>query len=651
MVRIQGSLKAHFILLFALALLCWSDTTIIQQSRAGEGEGEFLASHSSPQIGFSPQRNSTKKIRVRPSQQSLRAGSAIQWLGSYQDALAQSKETGKPIFWYIPSVSGTFMDRKTEVNRYMLAGPFSWPAIIDLINQSYIPLKLVPGKGETAQFGIEVYQFIEPGFLVVQPDQTISLTADRLTTTNPIWLYHHLAKTVSADKDWLQASDPNGTKELNLWLELLGSEKARTVPDDVLATLQRSEHVELRLISGMLLHNQGKQQAAIDTWAMIAKDFPEHPLAWKAACEAQRIGPFGRGFEVFGDQLKIDPAPPTAQRLTSAATDGQFNDEALWRHGIEFLLRMQDQSGGFFDSDYDFGGTDSLPNVYVAVTSLAGLALIEATEVESLGDLREQLSSAIGRALEYVSDPRHLNFDDTDEILWAQSYRIRFLAKAHTLNYPQATLERLQTATDQLLSLQSSNGSWFHEYPNAFVTGTALVALLDAKDRGANVDQARIDKGLDRLASQRHTNGAYPYDVRRPGRNDAGTGEDLAASGGRLSICELARCGWRQIRPEDLSTAVGLSLTHHHLLEKALKYDNHTNTYAYGGFFFWYDMQARTEAINMLPAGANKDDFRRQQQDIIRRLPEIDGCFVDSHELGRCYGTAMALLSLGIPET
>ena len=25
-------------------------------------------------------------------------------------------------------------------------------------------------------------------------------------------------------------------------------------------------------------------------------------------------------------------------------------------------------------------------------------------------------------------------------------------------------------------------------------------------------------------------------------------------------------------------------------------------------------------------------------------LPEIDGCFVDSHELGRAYGTAMALL-------
>jgi hypothetical protein len=29
-------------------------------------------------------------------------------------------------------------------------------------------------------------------------------------------------------------------------------------------------------------------------------------------------------------------------------------------------------------------------------------------------------------------------------------------------------------------------------------------------------------------------------------------------------------------------------------------------------------------------------------------LPEIDGCFVDSHELGKTYGTAMGLLVMKI---
>ena len=90
--------------------------------------------------------NSTTKDRVKPDELSKKAGTAIRWEKKYADALAKSKESGKPIFWYVPSVPGTFMDRKVEVDRYMMAGPFSWPSIIKLINQNCIPLKAVPTK-------------------------------------------------------------------------------------------------------------------------------------------------------------------------------------------------------------------------------------------------------------------------------------------------------------------------------------------------------------------------------------------------------------------------------------------------------------------------------------------------------------------------
>ena len=66
---------------------------------------------------------------------------------------------------------------------------------------------------------------------------------------------------------------------------------------------------------------------------------------------------------------------------------------------------------------------------------------------------------------------------------------------------------------------------------------------------------------------------------------------------------------------------------------------------AYGGFFFWYDMRGRSEAIRAI-LGPKREMLAEQQQKIIAGLPELDGCFVDSHELGRCYGTAMALLSM-----
>ena len=71
---------------------------------------------------FSDTLNSTKKNRVEPDNLGRKIGTAILWENNYDAALAKSKETGKPIFWYVQSVPGTFMDRKDVINNYMLAG-------------------------------------------------------------------------------------------------------------------------------------------------------------------------------------------------------------------------------------------------------------------------------------------------------------------------------------------------------------------------------------------------------------------------------------------------------------------------------------------------------------------------------------------------
>jgi hypothetical protein len=57
-------------------------------------------------------------------------------------------------------------------------------------------------------------------------------------------------------------------------------------------------------------------------------------------------------------------------------------------------------------------------------------------------------------------------------------------------------------------------------------------------------------------------------------------------------------------------------------------------------------MQGRSEAISAVTDQRIRDALVARQRRIVLGLPEIDGCFVDSHELGRCYGTAMALLCL-----
>ena len=97
-----------------------------------------------------------------------------------------------------------------------------------------------------------------------------------------------------------------------------------------------------------------------------------------------------------------------------------------------------------------------------------------------------------------------------------------------------------------------------------------------------------------------------------------------------------------------MTTAVQRSLDNNNYLELSYKYDNHTSTHAYGGFFYWYDLRARADAILHLTQSERRLDLARQAKTHILQKPELDGCFVDSHELGRCYGTAMALISLGL---
>ena len=583
--------------------------------------------------------NSTDKARVKPDELSKKAGSAILWERKYSDALAKSKETGKPIFWYVPSVPGTFMDRKVEVDRYMLAGPFSWPAIIKLINQNCIPLKSVPTKALSEQFKLKVYDFVEPGFLIVQPDEQVKLSANRMTTLHPQWIFQALANALGDRSTW---SEYSGSK-------LDFTDSFKNPPSDAeIANMVRSDSMEEKLIAGMLVFRAGRHAQAYRIWRESSLAHPDHPLAWKASCEAQGYGPFCRGFEVITELPESAYKIPDLMNITSAASPAAFTESELWQRSVDYLLGMQREDGGFFDSDYDFGGADSLPNVHTAITSLVGLALLEAEGQSTDLEKNKKIRATIERIVAYVSNDANVNLNDRDEILWGQAYRVRFLAAVQKQSGNDAILSTLKRSVKQLENLQLSTGGWYHEYANSFVSATALTALFDASLVGAQVDSNKVNSGLKRLASQRFANGAYPYAVRPENGKNEGTASELAGGGGRISICELARRRWGQVNDADFEAAVTKSLGMHDLLAKALKYDNHTSTYAYGGFFFWYDMQARSEAIGLITDVDTRKKLAAKQRELILNLPEIDGCFVDSHELGRCYGTAMGLLSLSL---
>jgi hypothetical protein len=549
-----------------------------------------------------------------------------------------------------------------------MAGPFSWPKIIDRLNQHFVPLRVAPDAAAAARFGLEPYRFVEPGFIVLAPDPAgrgvegqgaegrfeLLRRVDQVTTLHPDWLLHLIRQCGAGPAVAVEAAGlesiwtlPEASAALVAFRRFMSDPWRREIDLSVFAgsAEEPGHRLETMLMMGMIQYYLGDHAAARETWGKVIEADPEHPLAWKAAAEREGFGPFVRGFEVHG------PLPRSVWQAGiasegSAAPAGAYSETELWERSTKFLLAMQRGDGALMDSDYDFGGTDSLPNVYVAVTALAGLSLMEAEN--RLPALAAEIRGAIERAADFVRDEGNLNPTDRDEILWAYAYRLRFLVARYRLG--QESLATVNAAIQRLESVQGRRGSWYHEYSNSFVTATALVALADAHQAGGTVNQDIVDRGVQSLKRDRYANGAFPYSNGRNAGDNAGVEGDLVASAGRMPICELALLLWGHSDQDRLRFAVQTSLQHHDKLALGYKYDNHTSTLAYGGFFFWYDMRSRAEAIRHLQSGDEVDGIQAQAADqhrrLIAQLPELDGCFVDSHELGRCYGSAMALLSM-----
>jgi hypothetical protein len=146
--------------------------------------------------GVLPAQNSTRKIRNAPSELAARAGSAVPWRASVDAALAEAKTSGKPVFWYVPSVARSPMDRKDEIDRYLMGGPFSWPSTIALLQDHFVPVKEVASGARAKAMELVRGTFIEPGYVVLDGDGKVLLQLDQITTFHPQWFETPLRRLV-----------------------------------------------------------------------------------------------------------------------------------------------------------------------------------------------------------------------------------------------------------------------------------------------------------------------------------------------------------------------------------------------------------------------------------------------------------------------
>lgn len=676
---------AAFILTFSL----------LGQGRDHGPPPSATAARAGTQVGWIPESAAPAPAQGRRTRS---AGGAA----DVAKALERAKAEKRAVLWYIPTLPGSPMDRQPELDRYMMAGLWSHPDVVAMVTRRFIPLKGKPSRDDATKFGLKTGDVIEPAIVLLKPDGTVAFKVDRITTQHADWVMTLLDRELSKLGDLARASDAaskaadpleaargalldgnlkrmealanalpdqgpaalvraavarrlgrldDAAKSLeaagtgaDVQLERARMLLAREAWNDAVAAADAASSGggatahEAALLRGMALFRGGRHGDARTAWKTLAAGSPDSPFAWKAAAEAEGHGPFARGFEEVG----VLPDGALAAKPLGTTVPRDAKDLPwLTRRSVAYLLEMQGDDGGFIDSQYDFGGRDSLPDVYMACTALAALALLEWRDLDPA-----RCDAAIERAWTYLADESHSATDNTQERMWNHGYRMLFLTRWLEVGAkdPTKVKSKLQEVVKLTEAQQKKGGIFAHEYPNPFVSATVLHALRAAQKAGANVNPAALRAGEEAVAKTRDDQGRFSYGTGKGDRN-----ETFAA--GRMPACELALLLGGKSNQGNLVAAIETAFKHHDSYEAVRKYDDHAPPHRIGGFFFFWNMLTRSHAIAAVADAGVRKSFIEKQRALIFGLPEFDGRFLDSHELGKPYGTAMALVILKLCST
>jgi hypothetical protein len=620
-----------------------------------------------------------------------------------EQALARAKAERKPVLWYIPRIveqklKGRQMYRAPVLDLYVQQVFFAEPDVASIVQRRFIPLRLACDEALAARFELRPLEVVEPAFLFLAADGSRLHLLERVRTFNAHWFADLLRRVLDAaepgDPQGLDAATAYAEGRWHLAQALLTRQAERSPaerlllarvlrmlrrPQDALAELDRIEPGRQRKLAGdvaaeraLLLAWQGdaSARALFERGFRAGGERAAEAGYWLASytAAAGRIAEATKWFQLVADRHPDDPFGRRARLnlmlgddecplgatfcgfenpgyLDASCYEGLPRDtawhgppasaNAMRRAAVARLLGMQREHGGFTDSRYAYWPSpDITPNAHLAITALAAAALFTHRAVDPA-----RIDAALARAEEYLFDPGRLR-RGTNEDVYAAAYRLLYLSRrAHEEADKAACVARMNRIVAEAAQRQSEPGFWAHEYNNAFCTAVMLWCAREAKLAGATVPDEMVDRGIAALISARYRNGAFAYG----GSARSGDG-DLKNASARMPLCEGTLFVHGRSRPEDLDAAFATFWQYIDRIEQVRRNDFHSDG-ELAGFFFFHALFHASESMKVL------DEPRRAAIGeriftLLQKLPEIDGSFLDDHEIGRSYGTAMALLTL-----
>lgn len=384
------------------------------------------------------------------------------------------------------------------------------------------------------------------------------------------------------------------------------------------------------------------EKTAKNIWGVIARD-AQNCWAWKSAACLTRTPSSKDKRGSIGVASSIVHCFETVQWLNENHFK-ELKENTEWKRdekdiddivslGLKFLLRSQRSNGSWNDSRYAWMGPSVLPNVWVAVTAICGSALIDYRDKDP-----KAIDPAIKKATEYLLDEKNMTKrGGTTESCYSDGYRMLFFSKLlPTLKDDDAKgkIKEFIAKLVKELESQQKSGFWSHEYSNAFATGSIIHCLKLAQEAGIDQVKKLIANGAKALQKSRGKNGTYPYGT--------GKGDSVVGAASRMPACEMALFFADLCEIKSVETAIDTSLKNLKTLLGVRKSDYHAAAGANAGFFFFHNFYPATEAAKRV----GNEEYIKKYKELLLTFQEIDGAFVDSHEIGRSYATALALLSL-----
>jgi tetratricopeptide (TPR) repeat protein len=395
-------------------------------------------------------------------------------------------------------------------------------------------------------------------------------------------------------------------------------------------------------------------------WDKLIADHPDSPWAWKAAANSLEPGSPGSGSLANGGE-RLDWAPASAWDIARRPPPGPLRSKEVSRaerDAIDWLIAHQEANGTWTCpeafSSVSFGYTD-------ATTAICGMSLLP--HAQGFGGNAQEVGLAVKRALAHVLAAHRSGQLASGEGLlsvysiWRQTFALLFLARCTPGGFgnQEDKLQAIQELIAQIQARQQRSGGWPYVFlpgdpqgtsfdPSAsFLSAAVLLALLEARDSGAQVEQVALDRAREFLLRARRDDGSFRYmlDV-----SSAEVDGGFPEAAGRGPVCALAVARAGKEDAEWMSKAFRQFSKHRPALIAVWgKELCHTGPQGQGAHYLFFDYAFAASAIAELPVNERRAARALLLRDVLDHRLE-DGSFLDLPALGRAYGTGMALMAL-----